>query len=244
MMFIKWVKLFFLKIIYGYATSSGYKKWLEKKGVKIGENVHFYSPQHIGIDVTRPYAVTIGNNVHITKGVTILTHGFDWSVVKGKYDDVLGSFGEVSIGNNVFIGAKATICQGVHIEDNVIIGACSVVTKDCEPDSVYVGVPARYLCSISEYYQKRVSRQVEEAKALFYAYYRRNNKIPPKDVFSEFFFLFEDRSLPLQESFVYQMRNNGRYSECERKYQTGHRQVFDSYESFIEECMNEYSLSR
>lgn len=29
----------------------------------------------------------------ITEGVTILTHGFDWSVLKGVYGDILGSGG-------------------------------------------------------------------------------------------------------------------------------------------------------
>ena len=33
--------------------------------------------------------IEIGDNVSITEGVTILTHGYDWSVFKGKYGDVL-----------------------------------------------------------------------------------------------------------------------------------------------------------
>lgn len=35
----------------------------------------------------------IGNNVQITAGVTILTHGYDWSVLKGYYGEILGSAG-------------------------------------------------------------------------------------------------------------------------------------------------------
>lgn len=38
--------------------------------------------------------ICIGNDVQITAGVTILSHGFDWSVLKGVYGEVLGSSGE------------------------------------------------------------------------------------------------------------------------------------------------------
>lgn len=36
------------------------------------------------IDETRPWLVEIGDDVQITAGVTILTHGYDWAVLK-KY---------------------------------------------------------------------------------------------------------------------------------------------------------------
>ena len=236
------MKRVLLKLIYGYASSDDYVLWLRSKGVVIGNNVHFYSPQHINVDITRPYAISIGDNVHITKGVSILTHGFDWCVLKGLHDDVLGSFGEVCIGNNVFIGAGATICKGVHIGNNVIIGTKSVVTKDCIGDSVYVGVPAKRMCSIEEYYQKYINRQVYEAKALFSSYYKRYRSIPPKLEFDEFFFLFEDRDGPLIDAFIYQMKNNGRLIECMKLYKSKHRQVYCNYESFVEDCLNELEL--
>lgn len=49
---------------------------------------------------------------------------------------MLESKGEVVIGNNVWLGDKVTILAGVHIGDNVIIGANSVVTKDVPCESV------------------------------------------------------------------------------------------------------------
>jgi hypothetical protein len=53
--------------------------------MKIGEETTIYAPLKTTIDETRPWLIDIGNNVKITKGVTILTHGFDWSVLKGVY---------------------------------------------------------------------------------------------------------------------------------------------------------------
>lgn len=55
----------------------------------------------------------------------------------------LKSKGEVKIGNNVWIGDKATILAGVTIGDNVIIAANAVVTKDILSNTVVAGVPAR-----------------------------------------------------------------------------------------------------
>lgn len=49
----------------------------------------------------------------------------------------------ITIGRNVWVGAKATILQGVAIGDNAVIGAHSVVTGDVPANSVAVGIPAR-----------------------------------------------------------------------------------------------------
>lgn len=46
------------------------------------------------------------------------------------------------IGNNVDIGAGAKILGRIHIGDNVLIGANSVVVRDVPTNSIAVGVPA------------------------------------------------------------------------------------------------------
>lgn len=46
------------------------------------------------------------------------------------------------IGNNVYIASNATVIGNVHIGDNAVVGAGSVVTKDVPNDSVVVGNPA------------------------------------------------------------------------------------------------------
>lgn len=60
----------------------------------------------------------------------------------------LFSKGGITIGNNVWIGDKATILANVTIGDNVVIGANSVVTKDIPGNCVAVGVPARVIKTI------------------------------------------------------------------------------------------------
>ncbi len=49
------------------------------------------------------------------------------------------------IGNNVTLGASVTIIGPVHIGDNVIIGAGSVVVKDIPNDCIVVGNPAKII---------------------------------------------------------------------------------------------------
>lgn len=47
------------------------------------------------------------------------------------------------VGNDVWIACNAIICRGVKIGDGAVIAAGAVVTKDCEPYTIYAGVPAR-----------------------------------------------------------------------------------------------------
>jgi maltose O-acetyltransferase len=55
------------------------------------------------------------------------------------------AFKPVRIGDRCWLGARVTVLPGVTIGEGTIIGAGAVVTKDCKPGAVYVGVPARQL---------------------------------------------------------------------------------------------------
>ena len=49
------------------------------------------------------------------------------------------------IGNHVKMGCHVCILGGVHIGNNVTIGAGSVVVKDVPDNAVVVGNPARFI---------------------------------------------------------------------------------------------------
>ena len=49
----------------------------------------------------------------------------------------------IKIGNGCWIGSEAIILPGVTVGDGCIIAAGSVVSKDCDPDYLYGGVPAK-----------------------------------------------------------------------------------------------------
>lgn len=122
-----------------FVSNEGYLKYLRSRGVAIGEDVTFHCPGETHVDVTDPHLLTIGDHVNLTGPITILTHDFSWSVVKGKTGEILGNEKPVTIGNNVFVGWGATILCGTTIEDNVIIGAHAVVSGHVEGDSVWGG---------------------------------------------------------------------------------------------------------
>ena len=54
------------------------------------------------------------------------------------------------IGDNVYIASNATVVGGVHIGDNVIIGAGSVVTKDVPSNGIYAGNPIRLIRDLKD----------------------------------------------------------------------------------------------
>ena len=53
--------------------------------------------------------------------------------------------GDIIVKDDVWIGARATICSGVTIGQGAIIGAGAVVTKDVEPYSIVAGNPAKLI---------------------------------------------------------------------------------------------------
>lgn len=56
-----------------------------------------------------------------------------------KYDCVEN----IMIGNDVWVGQRAIILDGVTIGDGAVIGAGAIVTKDIPPYAIAVGVPAK-----------------------------------------------------------------------------------------------------
>lgn len=51
----------------------------------------------------------------------------------------------VNIGNDVWVGQRAIIMDGVNIGDGAVIGAGAIVTKDIQPYAIAVGVPAKVI---------------------------------------------------------------------------------------------------
>ena len=85
--------------------------------------------------------IDIGCNVLIGPQVMILTssHAIDacGQVSRESY------YNPVRIADRCWIGARSLIMPGVTIGEGTVIGAGAVVTRDCEPGALYVGVPAR-----------------------------------------------------------------------------------------------------
>jgi acetyltransferase-like isoleucine patch superfamily enzyme len=106
------------------------------------------------------YLITIGEDCLISSEVTILTHDGSVDVMRKEYPkaDIIKP---VVIGDNVFIGHRAIILPGVTIGSNVVIGAGSIVNKDVPSNTVYAGVPARFIKTIDEYKAAMIPQLIE-----------------------------------------------------------------------------------
>lgn len=102
---------------------------------------------------SEPWIIDIGKNVHITDGCKFITHDGGTLIFRHLVPD-LEITKPIKVGNNVYIGNNVVILPGVTIGDNVVIGACSCVTKDIPSNSVVAGVPAKFIKSTSEYLEK------------------------------------------------------------------------------------------
>jgi len=230
------IKNFLMKILFREkADSESYIKYLRNQGMKIGKGTYIRAPRSTTIDPTNPWLIEIGENVRILKGVTILTHDFSWAALTHIEGNITGGISGVTIGNNVFLGMHSTVLRGVTIGDNVIIGAGSIVSKDCKPNSVYAGIPAKYVCSIEEFYEKRKVKTVQEAKDLAWRYYNRFNKRPDEYIMREYFLLFTDRKNEPDENQEMLMLQSGHFDKCMEYYRNTKPQ-YASLKEFLDEC--------
>ena len=113
-----------------------YPWWLRRVyKMDIGKDVRIAFSSHLDKSI-HPKGIHIGDYTLITRESMILTHD---ACRRQKYD--------TKIGKNCFIGVRAVIMPGVTIGDEVVVGACAVVTKDVPSNSIVAGNPARIIRS-------------------------------------------------------------------------------------------------
>lgn len=150
-------------------------------GAKIGRNTRINTNRLSDCDL-----VEIGDNCVIGGDVLINGHSGEGDVFLRNY---------VKIGNNVTIGSFSMILPGAIIEDNVIVGANSVVVKDQRllSNNIYAGSPARILKANSNLSKKvqdtigvsdsdklqldMLKRDINYSEAMLSSYQKLSNEI-------------------------------------------------------------------
>ncbi len=123
------------------------------KHTKIGKN--FFG--NFNLTIQDDAEVRIGDNCNFGPNTTIVTpihpmlpnerrsiRTADGSIKRLCYAK------PVQIGNDCWFGASVTVCPGVTIGDNCVIGAGSVVTRDIPANSFAAGVPCKVIREITE----------------------------------------------------------------------------------------------
>jgi galactoside O-acetyltransferase len=113
--------------------------FVDAKNITIGANVAINSNTYIngvgGVEI-QDY-VLIGSNVTISSGK---------HPINGTYPEVIERQViplKITLCRGVWIGSGAVIMPGITVGVGSIIGANAIVTKDTQPNSINVGIPAR-----------------------------------------------------------------------------------------------------
>jgi acetyltransferase-like isoleucine patch superfamily enzyme len=126
----------------------------KKSGMKVGKNTKIFRKCYLqklsGIRVGNNCVIgffcrlngkgplTIGNNVNISSETIIESGSHDLETFESL-------FKPITVKDNVWIGTRAMILQGVTIGEGAVVAAGSVVTSDVEPFTIVAGVPARVI---------------------------------------------------------------------------------------------------
>ncbi|GAB3219937.1 DapH/DapD/GlmU-related protein [Algoriphagus aestuariicola] len=110
------------------------------KNIKIGKNV-FINFDCTFLDLG---GIILEDNVMLAPKVCLLSEAHP---ISPKERLTLTS-GKIHLKKNVWIGANATILQGVTIGENSVVAAGSVVSKDVPNNVVVGGIPAKVIKEI------------------------------------------------------------------------------------------------
>jgi serine acetyltransferase len=88
--------------------------------------------------------LTIGRHCLIGPGVYITDHNHGMALGVPMFRQPT-TMSPVSIGHDVWLGARCVILPGVTIGDGAVVAAGAVVTRDVAANAVVAGVPARVL---------------------------------------------------------------------------------------------------
>jgi len=127
----------------------------------LGDNVMFYPNQFISLGPETGF-IDVGHTSHFAPGCSLYGHG---GLTVGPHCNIAANVvlatvqhdpvnrgvpmsqtqesGPIVLEEDIWIGANAVVTSNVKIAKGCIIGAGAVVTRDTEPNGVYLGVPAK-----------------------------------------------------------------------------------------------------
>jgi acetyltransferase-like isoleucine patch superfamily enzyme len=135
--------------------------WIELTGTTVDEAFHLIPPLYsdcgLNIRVGRNVfinqacvlndigGIEIGDDVMIGPRVSLLTAGHPLDPGRRRRQIVAAP---IAIERNVWLGAGATVLEGVTIGSDAVVAAGAIVTRDVPPRTLVAGVPGQVLLEI------------------------------------------------------------------------------------------------
>jgi len=133
-----------------------------RENAKIGDNVRIGTLSDIQGHCEIGNYISIHSNVHIGQKSKICDYVwiFPYVVLTNDptppSDEMLG----VTIDSFAIVSTGSILLPGVHINEDALIGAGSIVTKDVNKEMVAVGNPAKEICSVRKIKNKFTGESV------------------------------------------------------------------------------------
>jgi acetyltransferase-like isoleucine patch superfamily enzyme len=111
------------------------------EGLKIGDDTYIGPRCIIGAGG----GINIGSNVTMGAGVELLAENHRFEDIDLLISEQGVTRQGINIENNVWLGNRVIVLDGIRIGTGAVVGAGSVVTRDLPPYSIAVGNPARVM---------------------------------------------------------------------------------------------------
>lgn len=135
-----------LHVLAMYAPFNSWRVFFHRlRGVRVGRRV--YIVQGCFLEESRPWLITIEDDVQISVGATIVTHD---NMYHSLDPAVPYRYGEVVLKKGCIVGPRSLILPGVTVGEGALVGGGAVVTRDVAPGTVVAGRAASYLMSLDE----------------------------------------------------------------------------------------------
>ncbi|MDQ9022756.1 acyltransferase [Acinetobacter sichuanensis] len=109
--------------------------------IKIGHDVSINSKSFLN----GAGGLSIGSNTRIGTQSIMISSNHIFENETALIKDQGTSREGISIGEDVWFGARVTVLDGVNITNRVVVGACSLVNKTITESGVVVGIPAKII---------------------------------------------------------------------------------------------------
>lgn len=137
------------------------------RGARIGRNV--YIVQTAFLEESRPWLLTIEDDVRIGAGCLIFTHD---AVFCQYIEGMPNRYAPVVLKKKASICSGSVILPGITVGEGAVVSAQSLVTKNVPAGMIVAGVPARVVCPVS------AACRLRSGKAEKYREYEQQTRYP------------------------------------------------------------------